>query len=231
MHTEKRLIIYGDSDFARMVGHYFESDSEYRVVAYCADRAYRSRDEIDGIRVFDLETIQSQFAPEEHAIFAAIGYKSVRTHRDLFKKITTLGYPVASYISTKTAVDSSCRIGRNVLILPGVILEPETTIEDNCFVNSGVTVCHHTTIGAHTILAAGSVIGGHTHIGEASLIGFNATVAELVDVAEETLLGAGSVLLEDTQPCTMYAGMPAKAVRSHKEKGIMIVPKKLQKRG
>jgi len=231
MQAEKKLIIYGDSGFAQMIGHYFESDSDYRVVAYCADRAYRSREEIDGIPVFDLEEIQSHCTPKDHEIFAAIGYKSVRTHRDLFKKIIGLGYPVASYISTQAMVDSSCQIGRNVLILPGVILEPEVTIGDNCFVNSGATVCHHTKIGAHSILAAGSLVGGHTRVGEVSLIGFHATVAELIDVAEETLIGAGSVLLEDTQPYTMYAGSPAKAVRTHKETGIMIIPKKLQERG
>jgi len=225
----KRLIIYGDSSFSEMITHYFQKDSVYEVVAFCVDREYRTRDEIDGCKVYALDEIEEYFSAENHEIFAAIGYKSVRTHRDLFEKIEKLAYPVASYISSDAVVDESCQIGVNTLILPGTVIEPHAVVEKNCFVNSSVVVCHHSRIKAHTILAAGSVIGGHTEIGESSLIGFNATVAELLQVADETLVAAGSVLLQDTQRCTMYAGVPAKPLRTYEETGIILQPTKHQK--
>lgn len=222
---EKNLIIYGDSSYAEMIAHYFKTDSEYQVVAFCVDRDYKTREEIDGLPVIALEEIEDHFSTESHYIFAAIGYKSVRTHKVLFEKIAQLSFSVASYISSKAIVDASCKIGINCLILPGVILEPDTTIEKNCFINSGAIVCHHTCIKAHTILASGSLIGGHTTIGESSLVGFNATVAELLQVADETLLGAGSLLLQNTEKHTMYVGTPAKAVRKHTDTGIVLLSK------
>ena len=224
-HKEKKLIIYGDSSYAEMIAHYFETDSEYQVVAFCVDREYKTREEIDTLPVIVLEDIEKHFSPEEHHIFAAIGYKSVRTHKVLFEKIAQLSFPLASYISTKAIVDSSCKIGVNCLILPGVILEPNTIIKENCFINSGAIVCHHTLVRAHCILAAGSLIGGHTTIGESSLIGFNATVAELLHVADETLLGAGSLLLQNTDACTMYVGTPANEIRKHIDTGIVLSSK------
>ena len=222
---KKNLIIYGDSSYAEMIAHYFQTDSEYQVVAFSVDKDYKTREEIDGLPVVDLENIEDHFSPKDHYIFAAIGYKSVRTHKLLFEKIAGLSFPVASYISSKAIVDSSCKIAVNCLILPGVILEPDTIIEANCFINSGAIVCHHTLIEAHSILAAGSLIGGHTTIGESSLIGFNATVAELLHVANETLLGAGSLLLQNTDKHTMYVGTPAKAVRKHTDTGIVLLSK------
>jgi len=222
---KKNLIIYGDSSYAEMIAHYFQTDSEYQVVAFCVDKDYKTRETIDTLPVIDLEDIEAHFSTENHYIFAAIGYKSVRTHKVLFEKIANLSFPVASYISSKAIVDISCKISINCLILPGVILEPDTTIEENCFINSGAIVCHHTCIKAHTILAAGSLIGGHTTIGESSLIGFNATVAELLQVANETLLGASSLLLQDTEKHTMYVGTPAKAVRKHTDTGIVLLSK------
>lgn len=231
MPKKKNLIIYGDSSFAEMVAHYFDTDSDYCVKAFCVDRAYRTRDEVKGLPVVVLEEINEYFSPDNHYIFAAIGYKSVRTHKALFKKISQLDFKVASYVSSHAMIDPSCRIGINALVLPGAILEPYSTVEENCYVNSGATVCHHAHIKAHTVLAAGSLIGGYTTIGESSLIGFNATVAELLEVSDETLLGAGSVLLQDTEVSTMYVGSPAKAVRSHADTGIVIVPKKLQEQG
>ena len=227
-YKNKNLIIYGDSSFAEMIAHYFRTDSEYRVVAFCVDRAYKTKDDIGGVPVVELENIEEHYSPEDYFIFAAIGYKSVRTHKVLFEKIEKLSFPIASYISSQAMVDDSCSIGVNCLVLAGVILEPDTVIEENCYINSGAIVCHHSRVRAHSILAAGSLIGGYTTIGQSSLIGFNATVAELLELDEETLLGAGSVLLDNTQAHTMYAGTPAKSVRKHDDTGILIVPKNLK---
>jgi len=225
MDKSKKLIIYGDSSYAEMIGDYFQSDSIYEVVAFCADRAYRTRDIIQGKPVFDLEEITQKFS-NDHYIFAAIGYKSVRTHKTLFEKIATFSYPIASYISTQSIIGFNSHIGENCLILPGVIIEPNVTIEQNCFINSGAIVSHHAKIQAHSVLASGSIVGGYASVGECSLIGFNATVTELVSVAEETLLGAGSVLLQNTEPCSVYVGSPAKLVRKHQETGIVLEPQK-----
>ena len=226
--NKKKLIIYGDSSFSQMLAHYFQTDSHYRVVAFCVDKAFRTQEEINGLPVVNLENIENIYSPETHSIFSAIGYKSVRTHKILFEKISQLSYPIATYISNHAMVDSTCNIDVNCLILPGVILEPHTIVDANCYINSGAIVCHHSYIKAHSILAAGSLVGGYTTIGESSLIGFKATVAELLEVGDETLLGAGSLLLDNTQSHTMYVGTPAKAVRTHKEKGIIIVPKNLK---
>jgi len=217
-----KLIIYGDSSFAEMVAHYFQTDSEYTVVGYCVDAAYRTRETIDSLSVVELESIEDYFSPEEHSVFAAIGYKSVRTHKLLYEKISKLSYPVASFVSSRAIVDSCSNIGNNCLVLPGAIIEPYVVIGENCFINSGATVCHHTHIGDHSILAAGSLVGGHVNMGESSLIGFNATVAELLCLGEETLLGAGSLLLENTEEHSMYVGSPAKVIRKHIDTGIVL---------
>ena len=219
---KKPLIIYGDSDYAQMLAHYFETDSPYEVTAYCVDRAYKSKTHIDGKPVYDFETIQNHCDPDTHAIFAAIGYKSVRTHRDLYLKIAATPYEKASYVSSRAIVDPDADIGDNVLILPGTIVEPYVRIGHNCFVNSGAILTHHARIEAHTIIAAGALIGGHTTVGEASLIGFRATILELIDVAEETLLAAGSLLTQSTEPHTAYRGTPAKAIGTHIEEGIIL---------
>ena len=228
VHKKKKLIIYGDSSYAQMIAHYFQTDSMYEVAAFCVDEAYRSQEEIEGLPVIALEEIEKHFSPKEHDIFAAIGYKSVRTHKALYEKVAKLSYPVASYISNQAMIDSTSMIGENCLILPGVILEPYTKIEANCYINSAAIVCHHSHIKAHSILAAGALIGGHSTVGESSLIGFRAIVAELLELGDETLLGAGSLLLKNAKAHTMYVGTPAKALRTHKETGILIVPENLK---
>ena len=43
-----RLIIYGLGDFAKTMRYYFAKDTDYTVVAFCADKNYINQDELDG---------------------------------------------------------------------------------------------------------------------------------------------------------------------------------------
>ena len=217
------LIIYGDSNYAELIKYYFESDSDYKVVGFCVDKAYKTRDEYCGLPVVSFEEVENHFPTETHHIFAAIGYKSMRVRQMLFEKMRTKKYTIASYISSKAVVDDSNKIGDNCTILPGAILEPFVQIHSNCFINTGVIVCHHSEIKAHCFLAAGSLVGGYAVIDECSFVGFRATVIQQLKLARETLVAANSTMLKNTEESTMYAGTPAKAIRTHLERGIDII--------
>jgi len=136
------LILYGDSNFAELVKYYFESDSEYKVVAFCVDRQYKTKDEFCGLPVVAFEDLESLYSTQTHHLFAAIGYKSMRVRQALFEKASATDYPLASYISSKAIVDGSNKVGQNCMILPAAILEPFASIESNCFINTGAVVCH-----------------------------------------------------------------------------------------
>ena len=217
------LILYGDSNYAELLKYYFESDTEYRVVAFCVDRAYRKKDEIDGLPVVAFEELERLYDPQNHHLFAAIGYKSMRVKKALYEKAAATAFPLASYISPKAIVDRSNQIGENCMVLPGAILEPFASLEANCFVNTGSTICHHSRIEAHSFLAARSLVGGYSVVGENSFLGFQSTVLQQLHLAPETLVAANSLLMQDSEISTMYAGTPARAIKSHAESGIQIL--------
>jgi len=216
------LILYGDSNYAELVKYYFESDTEYRVVAFCVDRAFRQREEIGGLPVVAFEELVSLYDPRKYSLFAAIGYKSMRVKKALYEKAAATPFPIASYISPKAIVDASNTIGENCMVLPGAILEPFANLEENCFINTGSTVCHHSKIRAHSFLAARSLVGGYSEVGENSFLGFQSTVLQQLVLAPETLVAANSLLMHNSEISTMYAGSPARAVKRHAETGIQI---------
>ncbi len=217
------LVLYGDSNYAELVKYYFESDSEYKIVGFCVDRKYRNKDILCGIPVVDFEEIEKYFPKSSHSLFAAIGYKSMRVKKALYEKVATSGYHIVSYIGKNVIMDKSNKIGQNCMILPGTILEPFASVESNTFLNTGVVVCHHSTIGAHSFMAARSLVGGYTYVGENSFIGFHATVLQQLTLASETLIATNSTMMHNSEQGIMYAGTPAKAIRSHQERGIEIL--------
>jgi sugar O-acyltransferase (sialic acid O-acetyltransferase NeuD family) len=217
------LILYGDSNYAELVKYYFESDSKYKVVAFCVDSAYKTKDRLCGLPVVPFEEIEDLYSPTTHHLFAAIGYKSMRTRQALYEKANKTAFTLASYISTQAIVDKSNKIGQNCMILPGAILEPFASIDSNCFINTGSTICHHSQVKSHCFFAARSMIGGYCEVGENSFLGFNSTVIQQRVLANETLVATNSLIMQDTQKSTMYAGSPARAIRSHSDRGIEIV--------
>ena len=220
---KKNLVLYGDSDYAELIKYYFESDSEYKVVGFCVDKRYRTREILSGLPVVDFEELEKYFPKKNNALFTAVGYKNMRAKKMMYERASASGYHIATYISKSATIDSSNKIGENCMILPGCILEPFSSVESNTFLNTGVTVCHHSTIGSHSFMAARSLVGGYSSVGENSFIGFQATVLQQLKLAPETLIGAGSIMMCNSTQSTMYVGIPAKAIKSHHNKGIEII--------
>jgi galactoside O-acetyltransferase len=56
-------------------------------------------------------------------------------------------------------------------------------------------------------------LGGQIHLEKFASIGTNAVVMPGLRLAEGSVIGAGSVLTKDTEPWTIYVGVPAKPIK------------------
>ena len=126
------------------------------------------------------------------------------------------------------------RIGKNVILHPGVVLEdPRTTFGDDVWISHEcyldyATIEDHVLVGPHAVILA----GGHPHqiervdipiklqpnnpkqpivLGKGCWIGANATV--MADVGHDAIVGAGSVVTRAVPPFAIVAGNPARVLR------------------
>jgi len=217
-----KLIIYGLGDFANLVKHYFLTDSEYEVVAYCADRDYVKHDSEDGLPVIPFDEVAAHYPPEDFEMFVAVGYSNMRARKRMFTRAVEEGYRFANFIHSTAFVDPTVSVGVNTLILPGSVIEPFAEIGDNNIIWSCVVISHNATVQDHCFLASKSLVGGYSEVGENSFLGFAATVVQNVRVGRETLVGANSLITGDTQPHSKMIGAPACSVASHADTGIKI---------
>jgi sugar O-acyltransferase (sialic acid O-acetyltransferase NeuD family) len=216
------IIIYGNGEFAKLMHHYFKTDSNYNVVAFCADREYVEDKLLNNLPLIPLDNLPSLYPPTKYKIFVAIGYSKMRSRVTMFQKIQNLNYSFVNYISTTAIVDISASLGINNAIFANVVIEPFVTIGDNNIIWSSSTICHNVTIKNHSFISAGSTVGGNSIIHDNVFIGFNSTIIQNIELKSETLLGAKSLLLKSTQKESKYIGTPAKKVSTHKN-GIEIL--------
>ena len=222
VRKREKIIIYGKGDFAKLIAHYFKNDSEYEVVAFCADKEFIDADMFCGLPLLPVDGINRIFPPDSYKAFVAVGYRKMRRRMEMFEVIKKQGYECVNYISSKAIIDKSVSIGENNAILAGTIIEPFVMIGNNNIIWTGATICHDTRIGSHCFVASQTVIGGFSIVEDGCFLGFNSTVIQGIHIKKETFITAKSLITRDTKPFTKYRGIPGKAVSTHEETGIVV---------
>jgi hypothetical protein len=101
----RKLVIVGDSAFAEIAHEYFDADSDYQVVGFAVEQAFRQRDRLHGLPVLDFESLEQHFAPADHAVYVAVTYTQLnRLRARLAAAAKARGYALASYVSSRAFV-------------------------------------------------------------------------------------------------------------------------------
>ena len=127
-----------------------------------------------------------------------------------------------------------CTIGDDCFVGPFVEVQSGVSIGDRCKIQSHSFVCELVTIGDDCLVAHGVMFindlfqtGGpargdknlwkSTRIGRRVSIGSNATILP-VSVCDDVVIGAGSVVTKDISTPGIYAGNPARLIRTFQGK-------------
>lgn len=123
-----------------------------------------------------------------------------------------------------------CSIGSNCFIGPFTEIQKGAVVGDHCKIQSHTFICELVTIGNHCFIGHGVVFindlfqsgapaGGDTskwkstRIGNHVSIGSNATILP-VSIYDGVVIGAGAVVTRDITRPGVYAGNPARFLRS-----------------
>ncbi|MEL7255750.1 MAG: acetyltransferase [Pseudomonadota bacterium] len=201
----KPLIIFGTGDIAELAYAYFQNDSDYEVVAFTVDAAFMEHDFFFDLPVYAFEDLSSKFAPADHAVFVAMSYSGLNAHRrDKYLAAKSMGYEIASYISSRATVLNNGQIGENCFILEDNTIQPFVTIGNNVTLWSGNHIGHHSTIKDHVFIASHVVVSGGVTVEEECFIGVNVTLRDHITIGARCVLGAGALMLADAEPEGVY---------------------------
>ena len=118
----------------------------------------------------------------------------------------------ARVIHATARISPLATIGRNVLIMAGVVVTSNAIIGDHVCVLPNTVIHHDAVIGAWSLLGSNVTIAGSTRVGENCYIGSGSSVMHGLHIGERALVGIGSNVLRDVQAGTRVAGNPARAL-------------------
>jgi sugar O-acyltransferase (sialic acid O-acetyltransferase NeuD family) len=205
--VSKKLILIGDSLFAEIAYEYFTVDSDYEVVAFAVEREYMQRDNLFGLPIVPFEELSANYAPDEHAFYAALVYTQLnRLRTRLYHTAKTMGYQPASYISSRAFVWRNVEIGEHSFIFEDNTIQPFVRIGSNVVLWSGNHIGHHSIIQDNCFISSHVVISGSCNIGANCFFGVNATLGNDVKIGADCLLGAGATITKDVPENSLVKG-------------------------
>jgi sugar O-acyltransferase (sialic acid O-acetyltransferase NeuD family) len=111
----------------------------------------------------------------------------------------------------------SVRLEPGCVVLAGVVATADVRVGAHVSVMPQTVLTHDDTVGSFSILASGVRLGGGVQIGEECYLGAGCLLRQGVRVGRGAQVGMGAVVLEDVPEGEVWAGVPARRLRSVQE--------------
>ena len=196
----EKIVIFGTGEIASMAKQYFDTDSDFSVVAFTADDNYVHSDSHEGLPVVAFSELKRLFPPSHYQMHVALSYAKLnRLRKEKYLQAKQSGYHLVSYISSASTISKDFVHGDNCLVLEDQTIQSGVVFGDNIMLWSGNHIGHGSIIESHAYLASHVVVSGHCHIGECSFIGVNAAIKDFTRIGESCIVGMSASIGKDME--------------------------------
>lgn len=196
----KKLAIFGNSDFAKLLKYYVETDLHRIVDCITVDEEFVTDKEAWGVPVIPFnEFVNGVGDPTVYDVMLGVGYSKMnRVREQVYKKIKKYGYDIPSYVHSSVKIPPNVVIGEGNIIFENVTIQAfsEMGVANLIWYNS--SIAHDCIIGNFNTICGNSSLSGYVYVKNNCFLGNNCTVKNHIVVGNYTLLGAGAYLNRNT---------------------------------
>ncbi|MFB4163882.1 NeuD/PglB/VioB family sugar acetyltransferase [Alteribacillus sp. JSM 102045] len=187
----------------------------YKVKAFFDEDEKKLHESIMGVEITDKFSNLSCQEIKGKQFIVAIGNNEARFN--IMNEINSLGGNTPSLIHPTAVISPSAEIGIGVYIQANVYIWTKVKVNDFSIISPNSVIAHHSTIGKACLVSTLTGIGASIKVEDKVFIGMGSTIVTgLAYIRENSIIGAGAVVLKNTERNSVYAGIPAKKIRSIK---------------
>lgn len=118
----------------------------------------------------------------------------------------------ATVIHPGAHVSPLARIGRNVLIMAGVVVTSNAVIGDHACILPNTVIHHDVIVGDWTLIGSNVSIAGHVRLGRNCYLGSGSRIINGIEIGDRALIGLGSNVIGDVRSDETVVGNPARPI-------------------
>lgn len=122
------------------------------------------------------------------------------------------GYKLVNAISPQACISSSVSLGEGIAIMPGVVINADSVVQDLSIINTGAVVDHdcYIALGAHIGPTCG--LAGGVRVDAGAFLGVGCKVIPNCLIGAFATVGAGSVVISNVKDDSKMVGIPAREI-------------------
>ncbi len=206
-----RIVGIGAGGHAKVMLDIVRMRERFEVVGLVDRDPGRHGSEVGGARVLGDDILLPDLLRQgvTTAFIGIGGVGDMAPRRLAYEHVAGLGFEIADVIHPRAFISESVEKGRGVTIMAAVVVNAGAKLGENIILNSGSIIEHDCVIEDHAHVAPGAVLAGSVKVGEAAFIGAGAVIRQGVIIGARAVVGAGAVVVKDVAPDTTVIGCPA----------------------
>lgn len=147
-----------------------------------------------------------------HTFHLTIGAAQARQR--LHAELTAAGGMPLSIAHPLACISPDARLEAGVFVAAYGVVAPAALVGCSVIVNHGAIVDHDCAIGDFCHIAPNATLGGGVKLGHGVMVGAGAVVLPGLSVGDGAVIGAGAVVTRNVPAGGIWAGVPARQIKS-----------------
>jgi len=210
----QNVVIFGASGHGSVVLDCIEKEAKYNVIGFI-DSFEEKGAQVSGYSILGSE-YDLPYLIEEHQLLGGIIAIGDNWTRNLVVERVRKIAPDFQYIKAvhpNAEVGKDVQIGIGSVVMPGVTINANAVIGDHCILNTNSSLDHDGFMNNYSSLAPNVCVGANLILGKGSAICLGANIIENITIGNHTVIGAGSLVVGNISDRVLVYGAPAKIIR------------------
>ncbi len=182
----------------------------FELVGFIDDETPKQGRHANGYEVFSRDALQKY---PQAKVLAVPG--SPWTFLEREKIIQGLGIPAQRFVTVvhpKACISPLAKIGKNVLIMAGVVITGNAVIGDHVCLLPNSVIHHDVEVGDYSMIASNSTVAGYAKIGRNCYLGAGVSVSNRVSIGDRSLVGIAANVIRPVPANSTVVGNPSRPI-------------------